>query len=224
MSPMRVVEVARAEDADLLLIADHDSFEGARAARREVTRLQARLHVPVAAEIFTEFGDLIVAFDNEVDGLEVSRLKEFARLVACARSAGGVVILPHPYRGHSASDVVARDVDVIEVFNARCSAQENALAAMLAHTTRKAPAYAADAHVVTEVRAVSAEYDGPPEVATLRQTPRAERHQQTFRSRIALASLTKAVRDRRIRGVVLHSLSLLRNLVYEALIGRSRAL
>ncbi|MDQ2913479.1 MAG: PHP domain-containing protein [Chloroflexota bacterium] len=222
MSPARVVEAACAEGADLLLIADHDSFEGARAARREVMRIEAPLHIPVAAEILTEFGDVIVAFDDEVDCLEVSRLKEFAQLVFCARSAGGIVILPHPYRGHSAPDLIARDVDVIEVFNARCTAEENALAAMLAQTTRRAPAYAADAHFLMEVRAVSAEYDGPAAVATLRKTPRSLGHTQTSRSRIAFASLTKAVRERRVRGVVLHSFSFLRNLAYEALIGRSR--
>src|SRR5262245_2160142 len=59
--PERVVDTALAHGADLLLVTDHDDFAGARAARGEVARRGARLHIPIAAEILTELGDVIIA-------------------------------------------------------------------------------------------------------------------------------------------------------------------
>ena len=220
--PERVVDAALADGADLLLVTDHDNFAGARAVRREVERRGASLSVPIAAEILTELGDVIVAFEDDIPGLDVAALKQFAFLVAYARTQGGVLILPHPYQSHSDPEHIAREVDAIEVFNGRCTTWQNSRASALVAATGKAAAYSADAHVLVDVCSVSAVYEGPASVDTLRLTPTPLRCEQTFKYRVAFAALTKAVRLRRPRHAAIWTVSVVRNLIQERLTRRSR--
>jgi predicted metal-dependent phosphoesterase TrpH len=224
VAPERVVDVALADNADLLLVTDHDNFAGARAARREVERRGAALCVPIAAEILTEFGDVIVAFENDIPGLDVVGLKQFKRLVSYARTNGGVLILPHPYQSHSDPERVAREVDAIEVFNGRCTTLQNSRASALVLATGRAATYSADAHVLVDVCSVSAVYDGVASVETLRLTPTPLRCEQTFKYRLSFAALTKAVRMRRPRHAAIWAVSMVRNLIQEGLTRRSRLL
>jgi predicted metal-dependent phosphoesterase TrpH len=220
--PERVVDAAIADGADLLLVTDHDDFAGARAARCEVERRGASLHVPIAAEILTELGDVIVAFENDIPGLDVVALKQFKFLVSYARTKGGVLILPHPYQSHSDPDHVAREVDAIEVFNGRCTTLQNSRASALVAATGKAAAYGADAHVLADVRSVNAVYEGAASVDTLRSTPSPLRCEPTFKYRLAFAALAKAVRTGRPWHASIWAVSTVRNLIQERLTRRSR--
>jgi predicted metal-dependent phosphoesterase TrpH len=220
--PERVVDAAVADGADLLLVTDHDNFAGARAAHREVQRRGASLHVPIAAEILTELGDVIVAFENDIPEIDIVALKQFKRLVSYARTKGAVLILPHPYQSHSDPEYVAREVDAIEVFNGRCTTLQNSRASALVTATGKAAAYSADAHVLVDVCSVSAVYEGPGSVETLRLTPTPLRCEQTFKYRVAFAALAKAVRMRRPRHAAIWTVSIARNLIQERLTRRSR--
>jgi predicted metal-dependent phosphoesterase TrpH len=220
--PERVVDAALADGADLLLVTDHDNFAGARAARREVERRGASLHIPIAAEILTELGDVIVAFDDDIPGLDVAVLKQFKLLVSYARTKGGVLILPHPYQSHSDPEYIAREVDAIEVFNGRCTTSQNSRASELVAATGKAAAYSADAHVLVDVCSVSAVYEGPASVDTLRLTSMPLRCEQTFKYRVAFAALTKTVRLRRPRHAAIWTASVVRNFIQERLTRRSR--
>jgi predicted metal-dependent phosphoesterase TrpH len=220
--PERVVDAALADGADLLLVTDHDNFAGARAARREVERRGASLHVPIAAEILTELGDVIVVFENDIPGLDVVALKQFKFLVSYAQTKGGVLILPHPYQSHSDPEADAREVDAIEIFNGRCTTLQNSRASALVAATGKAAAYSADAHVLVDVCSVSAVYEGAASVDTLRLTPTPFRCEQTFKYRLAFAALTKAVRLRRPWDASIWAVSVARNLIQERLAQRSR--
>jgi len=222
MSPATVVARACQEGASFLLVSDHDSFEGARAVRSEIGQRRARLYAPIAAEILTDLGDVIVAFDKDGPDLTVAEFKEFGRLVAKTHSLGGMVLLPHPYRGHLDPQSMAPKVDLVEVFNARCTDYQNSQAQTLAIAAGKAPAHACDAHLKAELGLVSSQYDGPAVLATLLMTPRALRTENTFRWRMAFSSLTKAVRDRRSNAGLYSAVSLARNVIQETVMGRSR--
>ena len=192
------------------------------AVRREVEKRGVSLHVPIAAEVATELGDVIVAFENDVPGLDVVPLKKFEFLVSYARTNGGVLILPHPYQSHADPERIAREVDAIEVFNGRCATWQNSRASALVAATGKAAAYGADAHLLADVYSVSAVYNGAAAVETLRTTPTPLRCEQTFKYRVAFAALTKAVRTRRPWHASIWAVSVMRNLIQERLTQRSR--
>jgi predicted metal-dependent phosphoesterase TrpH len=220
--PERVVDAALSEGADLLLVTDHDSFAGARAAQREVKRRGASLHVPIAAEISTECGDIIVAFEDDIPGLDVILLERFSDLVSYSRAKRGILILPHPYQSHADVEKVAREVDAIEVFNGRCTTLQNSRATALISRTGKAPAYSADAHLLVDVCSVTAVYDGPASINTLRLPPRPLRYEQTFKYRVTFSALTKAVRRRRPWSVAMWTAATVRNLIQERFTRQSR--
>ena len=61
-------------------------------------------------------------------------------------------LLPHPYHGHRAIEGLAQAVDTIEVFNARCSDDQNAQAVALAKRHKKPMLAGADAHFGRDLR------------------------------------------------------------------------
>lgn len=222
ISVSKLVRDALKFSIDFLLISDHDSFEGSLQARFLAERTYpGRLTVPHAAEILTEHGDVIVAFDDPVAVPSVEALKRFDDLVSFTRQHGGHLILPHPYRGHADPDTVAAEVDAIEVFNPRCSWSENARAWELARRLGKGMSVGADAHLPSELRCSIAEYTGEG-LAALTAAPRILRQAETFRYKIALCSTWSSIRRRRYGQALNHGLSFGRNLLQEKLQGQSR--
>jgi predicted metal-dependent phosphoesterase TrpH len=87
-------------------------------------------------EIFTSKGDLIGLYLNEA----IKKNTQFLEAIDLIHSQGGIAYLPHMYdrarSGRHASEEEAAQVDVIEVFNARCMDQrfnEKALGFALKH-------------------------------------------------------------------------------------------
>jgi predicted metal-dependent phosphoesterase TrpH len=146
-----LLRVLQAHDVELALINDHDSFAGSLEARAIIARKGLRMVVPVAAEIRTELGDVIVAFPSE-DVPEASELKEWHSLQKLARGYGALIWLPHPYTGHREVDKLAAGSDVIEVFNSRCKPAENERATELCRKHGRVTAYGADAHLRHEIK------------------------------------------------------------------------
>jgi predicted metal-dependent phosphoesterase TrpH len=157
MATHRVVDELRRLDIELALVTDHDSFEG---SHRVADRAGEALIVPTAAEIRTDRGDLIVAYPPGTSPPPVAEFKSWDSGVRVARETGALLWLPHPYRSHVDVDALAADVDVIEVFNARCSRADNARAEHLATSSGRQAAYGADAHLLRELAGVVVEYAG----------------------------------------------------------------
>ena len=149
--------VRRAQEAGVhaLAITDHDTWAGAIDARTAAARARSAVRVVVSSEVRTECGDLIGMFLT-ADVLERDPVT-FCDLV---HAQGGLVLLPHPYKWHRLDDDVLSHIDLVEVHNARCTADENARALELA-SERGLPALVGpDAHRLGELLLARNVFDG----------------------------------------------------------------
>jgi len=100
-----------------IAISDHGTIEGA-------VKMQSLAPFPVivAEEILTSIGDIIGMFLKETipSGLSVEQV------ISRIRAQGGLVYIPHPFDtlfrhalGGKMLEVLAEQIDIIEVFNAR---------------------------------------------------------------------------------------------------------
>jgi len=183
MTPARLVNLLVKHDIGLAVISDHDSYQGSIDCRRIINEHRLPIRVPIAAEVRTHWGDVVVIFDpNGPPPPPIKDLLDFNELHQRVRDTGGLVWLPHPYEGHKHIDELATEADMIEVFNSRCTDQENRLAEMLCRNHAKMAVYGADAHRPSEVGNCIAAYNDridiletlrhPPEPVTLINTPR----------------------------------------------------
>ncbi len=153
LSPHKIVAKARELKIDALIVTDHNTLKGSLETKR-ASQGNPPL-VIVAAEYQSEKGDIIGMFLQE----EI-RSRESSLIIRQIRDQGGLVVLPHPYKGHKLDDELIGAVDMVETFNARCSREENDLARQLAEE-RKLPGIAgADAHCYPELAAALNEYPG----------------------------------------------------------------
>jgi len=199
LAPSRLIDALVDIDIDLAVVSDHDSFQGALDCRQLIGERALALQVPVAAEIRTDRGDVIVILENAGGSLPpIHELKEWHRLVPAVRDLEGLIWLAHPYRGHEFVEELAAAADVLEVFNARCSAEENRNAALLGSRHDLIPGYGADVHRRAEIGGCVVEYeDRGSVIETLRVAPNPLAARRTPQSSIMSAELTYAMKRRR---------------------------
>jgi predicted metal-dependent phosphoesterase TrpH len=153
LSPARIVAAARELGADVVIVTDHETQAGSLAVR-QLANGNPRF-VPTAAEYKTDKGDLIGVF------LQSEIREKSAELVADQIHAqGGLVILPHPFKAHVLDDSLLSRVDIIEVYNSRCSPAENDSASELAATHGLPLLAGADAHCAGELYAALNLFEG----------------------------------------------------------------
>ena len=170
-SPASVVRAAASRGLSHLAITDHDTIDGALAAREAATRDGIELTILVGQEVKTTRGDLIAVFlERPIEsGLEP------ADAIAAVRAQGGLVGIPHPFdrfRGSLlASDTpsdagpteLAPLVDWVEAHNARImvgNGNDQAAAFALEH---ELPAVAvSDAHSTIEIGVAYVALEGDP--------------------------------------------------------------
>ena len=141
----KIVKMALQYDLNFLLLTDHDTMAGSRQLKKEVESRGLAIEAPMAAEYHTEYGDVIAAFITD----EIYE-RRFDSFVEAVRKQGGLLLLPHPYRGHSEIDKLAEAVDLIEIFNPRVSAEDNEKALKLARKYKKRTYYGSDMHIESE--------------------------------------------------------------------------
>lgn len=144
MSPRGILRSAAAKGIGGIAVTDHNTIQGGVAAQE--TREDRDPLVIVGSEVSTDAGDLIGLFLRE----EI-RSRSWRSVVEEIRSQGGIVVLPHPFRGHRLSDDLVSSVDAVETFNSRSGARENLLAVALAERFRKPPVAGSDAHLYCEI-------------------------------------------------------------------------
>ena len=188
-SPEDIVRLAARNGIRGVLVCDHGTCEGSRAARYYAQQKGLGVDIPIAAEYATDVGDIIVA--NIPDGF--TALKNHRDLCRAAKQAGGTVILPHPGKGHLLDKVDFLNIDAIEVFNSRCSVMQNRQALALALREEKPMIYGCDAHRLAEMLNVVMAYEGDDPFAArlwpLRLTP-------TTAGQIAASQLVKGFKTR----------------------------
>ena len=104
------------------------------------------LIVIVGCEIKTEWGDVVCLFmEKEITS------RRFLGVVEEVRKQNGVLILAHPFWKHTLSDELLSNVDLIEVFNSRISADRNLKGEKLAQKTGLPQVAGSDAHLPWEI-------------------------------------------------------------------------
>lgn len=153
LSPRKIVASARELKIDALIVTDHNTIKGSLETRRS-SQGNPPL-VIVAAEYQSEKGDIVGLFLQE----EI-RARESNVIVRQIHEQGGLVVLPHPYKGHKLDDQLLSAVDIVETFNSRCSPEENNQAHQLAENWKLPGIAGADAHCSLELGTALNEYSG----------------------------------------------------------------
>jgi predicted metal-dependent phosphoesterase TrpH len=155
LAPKTIVARARALGVHVLIVTDHNTIQGAVEAQ---SICGARLPlVVIAAEYQSEKGDIIGLFLKTE--IRSQRSDEIVREI---HEQQGLVVLPHPFKAHRLDDALLAEADLIETYNGRCSAYDNAQAADLANRTNRLTIAGADAHCAIEVDSAITEFSGEP--------------------------------------------------------------
>lgn len=144
MRPERILKQAKKMGLTGVAITDHDTIRGSLEAKR----LEKEIGVTVitGVEVLTDSGDIIGLFVNE----EI-RSRRWGEVIDEIREQGGVAILPHPYREHQNVSELAKAVDLVEIWNARSTVEQNERAVQLAGELQKPGLYGSDAHTYAEI-------------------------------------------------------------------------
>lgn len=141
-----IMLVARRKGLNGIAITDHNTIRGGIEA--EKINKDADFLVIVGCEISTEIGDVIGLFLNEEIKSRCSK-EVFGEI----HRQGGIVVLPHPYKGHKLSDEIMKNIDAVEGFNSRTSEEDNKKAMKLAEQYKKHVIAGSDAHFYREIGA-----------------------------------------------------------------------
>ncbi len=146
ISPARIIKELEKLGIEFAAITDHETIKGALEAKTI-----AKLNIIIGAEYTTDKGDIIGLFLKE-DVVSGSRKLQIAReVISQIKKQGGIVVLPHPHRGHKLDEELINSVDVIEVYNSRSTKIENQKALELAKRYSKPGIVGSDAHFLQEI-------------------------------------------------------------------------
>ncbi|MEM3466662.1 MAG: PHP domain-containing protein [Candidatus Jordarchaeales archaeon] len=148
-SPKEVVEEAARKGLDGVAITDHNTTKGGLLGLR-VAKSNGVVVIP-GVEISSVRGDILVLGLMEKLEFKPKRM-DVGEVIELAREAGGVVVLPHPYR-RSKPPTFVREfrVDALEGFNARTSKRLNEKAKRLAKAEGIPVVAGSDAHTLNEI-------------------------------------------------------------------------
>lgn len=149
-TPRELVDTCRRKHIDRVIITDHNSVAGARAAQALDPEL-----VIVGEEIMTTKGEILAAFVTEEIPAKLSPQETIKRL----RDQGAFISVSHPFDqfrsgGWQLADLleIAPLVDAIEVYNSRCMLPRfNRAARQFAEQHDLAGTVGSDAHAAFEL-------------------------------------------------------------------------
>jgi predicted metal-dependent phosphoesterase TrpH len=153
LTPEKILEVAKYKGLSGIAITDHETIRGGLLAQR-VNR-DSGFAVIVGSEVKTDVGDIIGLFLHQ----EI-KSRNYLEVIDEIRDQGGMVVLPHPFRGHKLSSELVSAVDAIETFNSRTGKAENILAEELRERHGKAAVAGSDAHFYSEIGLGRTEVNG----------------------------------------------------------------
>jgi predicted metal-dependent phosphoesterase TrpH len=145
MEPKTIVAYAKKKGLNVIALTDHGTIKGALYAKK--VEKKYNVQIVVGAEIATDIGDII--------GLNLSKeitCRSWREIIDEIHSQNGIVVLPHPYRGHKGNiNEIAKEVDMIEIWNGRSTMEENKQAMNIASLLRKNITVGSDAHLYSEI-------------------------------------------------------------------------
>jgi predicted metal-dependent phosphoesterase TrpH len=113
-----ILNVAQMRGLSGFAICDHDTIEGGLACAARAIELGSELTVIPGVEVSSSKGHILVLGIAE----DIEPLLSPAETIQKARSLGGTVIIPHPFKrsSHGIGSFEGLDIDAVEVFNSRC--------------------------------------------------------------------------------------------------------
>jgi predicted metal-dependent phosphoesterase TrpH len=147
----RQAAAIKAAALDVVCATDHNTIEGALRLRE----IADGFRVVIGEEVSTRDGDMIGLFLEKAIPRGLSAEETIARI----HDQGGLVSVPHPFSRNrlfhlkrAALDRVWKDIDCIEIFNAReAFTQDNLRAAAFAKEKNIPGAVGSDAHRASEI-------------------------------------------------------------------------
>lgn len=137
-----IIKVIKDQKLDFAVLTDHETIQGSLELQKKAKEHNLNVDIPIAAEYKTDQGDVIALnIKNEITDM---KWEEFYKK---AREQNAILILPHPYDGHTQIEELAQSVDVIEVFNARSSVVNNYKSYLLALKHKKPMIWSSDSHI-----------------------------------------------------------------------------
>src|SRR5512145_416708 len=164
--PEDLVKTCRRKGIDRVVVTDHNTIAGARAAQAIDPEM-----VIVGEEIMTTRGEILAAFVRE----EIPRGLTPQETIRRLKDQGAFISISHPFdlwrSGHWREEdllEILPEVDAVEVYNSRCMLPEfNHKAQQFAETHDLAGTVGSDAHVTFELGQSLMElepFDGPEEL------------------------------------------------------------
>ena len=161
-APEAIVRAALARGLSGIAVSDHGTIAGAVETRAAAG---SRLLVIIAAEIYTNVGDLLCLFlEREIVATEAMAV------IAEVHAQGGLVILPHPLRSHPLpipAEVLAA-VDGVETLNGRAGHWSLSAGPEWAPLAGKAMMGGSDAHFASEIGTAWTAMTGPASEANVK--------------------------------------------------------
>jgi predicted metal-dependent phosphoesterase TrpH len=146
MSVKGIINRAKKSGIDVVSITDHGTIKGSLEATEYVKNNNCLVQIIKGAEYYTSHGDIIGLFINE----EIEKF-EANEVIEEIHKQGGLAVLPHPYKDHNLTKALLEKIDIVEVFNSRCSTEENDKALRLAKRYNKPIIFGSDAHLYNEL-------------------------------------------------------------------------
>lgn len=142
----KIVKIAKRKGLNGIAITDHGTIHGGLSAKKCDAN---DFIIIIGTEIKTEIGDIIGLFLNE----EI-RSRGIWCVIDEIRDQNGLVVLPHPFRGHDTNKFdkeLLNKIDAIEGYNARSDVNENILAQEFAKVHKLPIIAGSDAHFYGEI-------------------------------------------------------------------------
>lgn len=161
-----IVKRAKKIGLDGIAITDHDTINGAIAAKKYVEENSIDLVIIPGVEVTTSKGHIIVLGILE----EITKKLSPKETIKKAKELGGIVIVPHPFHPfrHGVGDFGNLDVDAVEVFNSRyITGYSNKKADKIAKINGYPAVAGSDAHMVEAIGFGVTKVDAKPELNSI---------------------------------------------------------
>jgi predicted metal-dependent phosphoesterase TrpH len=180
--PEILVRTCRRKGLDRIVVTDHNSIEGALAARALDPEL-----VIVGEEIMTSRGEILASYVREAVPRGLTPQETIHRL----RDQGAFISVSHPFDSYRSGAWKLEDlleiaslVDAIEIFNARCMiAADNQKAIQFARAHTLPGTAGSDGHAAYELgaaRLILPQFSGPDELRGVIRQGQVEGHRSGF--------------------------------------------
>lgn len=144
LQPEKIIKISKKRGLSEIAITDHNTMAGAIKMKSVAGD---DFNVISGSEISTDKGDVIGLFLNEN-----INSRRFIDVIDIIKDQGGISVLPHPYKNKfvDPADLI-RNVDMVEVMNARISKKLNEKASILSKKFGKSIVAGSDTHTSFEI-------------------------------------------------------------------------